>query len=226
MSDSLRDASAKTMKVLPFLLLFFSVALANDTGKTPVETGAGVVPLENCILKSELEHDMEEISEQMLAFGISRSTTKSYSNFVLHEAASPTKKSGKVLCIPPARVREVGTRLGNIIWDFMEDSGPTKRRGDQPQFDFDPERDEDNTIAQAGKCCVCEDSEFPRRDGGAWRQGCWRGPCCPQLCRSLNQLQVAASDGVTGCCNRNYRPCLHEAGVSEGQRGGKDPLFT
>eukprot|EP00177_Eucheuma_denticulatum_P000076 GFKZ01000127.1.p1 GENE.GFKZ01000127.1~~GFKZ01000127.1.p1 ORF type:complete len:225 (-),score=24.11 GFKZ01000127.1:174-848(-) len=221
------------MSPLALLLLLSTLSHSHPLNpNTPVQTVDGqIVPLSNCLFKSELSATMHNIGRQMTTFGISPPVANDYQTYVNHIAAKPAVANSTVVCIPPASMVHVGRRLGVLILDHLNAEGPTKRRGNGARgrnpgarggagFRFDGDRD-DSFDGEGKKCCRCETEREYVFDAG---KACPAGPCCPQLCEALWAIGTGASAGPDECCLESELKCLHErkgdnSGGARGNRG-------
>lgn len=83
--------------------------------------------------------------------------------------------------------------------ESSDDSG----NGRLGNFEF---KNDEEELRGRGACCKCAEGQFPIwKNGGT--KSCWRGPCCPNLCKTLKQLEMVASEGVWECCENSKMPC-------------------
>lgn len=221
---SLRPAPSFALVLSALLALCTAQAMFDP--QTPIETVDGnVVPLENCLFKDELHDSLAKIKREMLGFGISRPVSKGYCDDVENNIAVEAAANHTVVCISSDSLEIVGRNLGEIILDYLGRKGPTKRssggaRGGRAGT-IDWGGGEMGESGGPRKCCKCDVNTEYVHDGGS---NCPRGPCCPQLCRSLVALGGGHKAGVGPCCLESPNKCQHQredAGQRTNAEGGR-----
>lgn len=173
-----------------------------------VETNKGRAKLSSCQLAKTLNDTVQQISQDMIEFGISYGITREFGLYVMNDAAGSAIITSAVKCFTTDSLKQVGNRLGMIIEHYLISSQPQKRRK-KTLFKFNGNENDPTLGGVKGKCCSCTSKERVMTRNRQWRKGCWEGPCCPNLCGSLRNLHGGSSVGEPDCCARSSRPCLH-----------------
>lgn len=59
--------------------------------------------------------------------------------------------------------------------------------------------------APANQCCKCPANHYPSK----WEGKCAKGPCCPNLCKTLERLAGILSLAKFSCCKKANRACTN-----------------
>jgi len=59
--------------------------------------------------------------------------------------------------------------------------------------------------APANQCCKCPKNHYPSK----WEGKCGKGPCCPNLCKTLERLAGILSLAKFSCCKKANRACTN-----------------
>ena len=200
---------ATTLLLILMAANIMSCVLGMRNQTIVVETNKGGASLSSCQLAKTLNYTVQQISEDMLEFGISYGITRQFGLYIINDAAASALITSAVKCFTVDSLKEIGNRLGIIIQQYLNTTQPQKRRKKKTSFNFDGNQNDPTLGGVRRKCCSCASNERIMTKNGQWRKGCWAGPCCPNLCGSLNNLRGGSSVGEDDCCRRSSRPCLH-----------------
>lgn len=186
-----------------------------------------------CRNKFDIEAGSNAMIGDLVAFGITHDHATSFAYWIVEDVIVPVVNMD-AMCFPPERTDEMGTRLGNLISQDIIGERPRKRgrrittfvRKEEEEeltatpkrkktkkvlFRFGESNRKDETLAKQ-KCCKCPALHYEWSKEG--KNKCAKGPCCPQLCRTLERLAGALSAARFTCCEKAHQDCLRDEKVS------------
>lgn len=92
----------------------------------PVVDGR-MMPSNMCVKDDILTDATEKMNDDLVSFGITDKHAMEFSDWILSDVVIATNSSEDILCFPPDRTDEMGTRLGNIISQDIAGERPSKR---------------------------------------------------------------------------------------------------